>query len=85
MMAATAQSSRVPDLVLQRVGGGEINPSALIGQELVVIFLPWLEDQAQAQRAAGASFLFTRSGCFERSWAESGHAGEVLEEARRRN
>lgn len=39
-MATTAQSSRVPDVVLQKVGGGEINPSALIGQELVVIFCP---------------------------------------------
>lgn len=39
-MNATAQRGRIPDVVLQRTGGGEINPSALAGQELVVIFCP---------------------------------------------
>jgi len=39
-MTATAQCGRIPDVVLQRAGGGEINPSALTGQELVVIFCP---------------------------------------------
>ena len=147
-MATTAQSSRVPDVDLPRVGGGEINPSALIGQELVVTFCPadpaaaaqeieayrslagefqdhsvwilglladgidqspheagepsialahdpsgaawsafapWLNDEAKAQRAPGATFLFTRSGCFDQAWAGAGHAKAVLEEARRRN
>lgn len=40
MMTAAAHSTRIPDVVLQRTGGGEINPSALVGQEFVVIFCP---------------------------------------------
>ena len=39
-MATTAHCSRIPDVDLQRLGGGEINPSAFIGQALVLIFCP---------------------------------------------
>ncbi len=146
-MTVTAQCGRIPDVVLRRADGGEINPSALAGQELVVIFCPadpaaaereieafrslagefqehgvwllgvladgnapprpaagepcialahdesgaawsdfapWL-DGAEAHRAQGAAFLFTRWGGFDRAWAGAGHAQQVLEEARRRN
>ena len=149
-MSAAAQctrGTRIPDVVLQRAGGGALNTSAFIGQEFVLIFCPadpaaaareieayrglvgefqdhgvwilgvladgidqprreagepsialahdpsgaawsafapWLED-SNSQRAPGATFLFTRSGCFDQSWAGTGHAKEVLEEARRRN
>lgn len=40
MMATAAQRTRVPDVSLQRVEGGELNPSALIGQKLVILFCP---------------------------------------------
>ncbi|HET9639256.1 MAG TPA: redoxin domain-containing protein [Allosphingosinicella sp.] len=40
MMATDARRSRIPDVSLQRIEGGEINPSALIGQKLVVLFCP---------------------------------------------
>jgi peroxiredoxin len=146
-MTAIVQRGRIPDVVLQRAGGGEINPSALAGHELVVIFCPadpaaaareietyralagefqdhgvwllgvladgiepiqpaageprialahdssgaawptfapWLDD-SKAGRAPGATFLFTHRGGFDRVWAGTGHAKEVLEEARRRN
>lgn len=146
-MTSAAQCGRIPDVVLQRAGGGEINPSSLAGQELVVIFCPadtaaamreietyralagefqdhgvwllgvladgidppqpaagepcialaldwagagwaafapWL-NEAEAQRAPGATFLFTHWGGFNQSWAGVGHAKEVLEAARRRN
>jgi peroxiredoxin len=46
MTAATAPCSRIPDVVLQRLGGGEVNPSAFLGHGLVVIFCP--EDPAAA-------------------------------------
>ena len=145
-MTAAAQCTRIPDVVLKRAGGGELNTSAFIGQELVVIFCPadpaaaareiedyrglvgefqdhgvwilgvladgidqpphepgkpsialahdpsgaawsafapWLDDD-KAQRAPGATFLFTRWGRFDRAWAGTGHAKEVLEQARRR-
>lgn len=145
-MAAAAPCTRIPDIILQRAGGGEINLSAFIGQELVVIFCPadpaavgreieayrslagefqnhgvwilgvlagesdppprpagepsialvhdrsgsawaafapWLDRDASAQRAQGAVFLFERWGCFDRAWAGTGHAKEVLEESRR--
>ena len=144
MTTAAVQSKRIPDVVLQRAGGGEINPSALIGQELVVIFCPtdpaaaareieayraligefqehgvWLlgvladgigqpphlagepsipltRDESGAawsafapwldgpDRASGATFLFSQWGGFIQAWAGTGHAKEVLEEARRR-
>jgi hypothetical protein len=48
MMTATEQCGRIPDVVLERAGGGEINPSALVGQELVVLFCP--ADPAAAAR-----------------------------------
>lgn len=48
MMATAAQGRRIPDLALQRVGGGELNPSALIGQKAVVLFCP--ADPAAAAR-----------------------------------
>lgn len=38
MMATAAHCTRIPDVVLQRVGGGELNPSALIGQKLLCFF-----------------------------------------------
>jgi peroxiredoxin len=146
-MTVAAQCGRIPDVVLKRAGGGEINPSALAGQELVVIFCPadpaaaareiesyrslardfqdhgvwllgvladgiesprpaagepcialahdpsgaawsafapWL-DESEAQRAQGAVFLFTHWGSFGGAWAGTGHAIEVLKEARRRS
>lgn len=145
-MAADARRSRIPDVSLQRVEGGELNPSALIGQKLIVLFCPadpeaaarevdeyralangfkdhgvwiigvlaegmeaprhdtgdpsialtrdtggawaafepWLENFG-ADRAQGATFLFEQWGCFGHAWTGVGHAGEVLEEARRRN
>ena len=144
MTTAAAQGARIPDVVLRKAGGGEINPSALVGQELVILFCPadpaaatreieayralaglfqdhgvwllgvladgldppphpagepcialtrdstgaawpafapWLDG---ADRAPGAAFLFSHWGGFQRAWAGTGHAGEVLEEARRR-
>lgn len=146
-MTAVAQRGRIPDVVLQRFGGGDINPSALAGRELVVVFCPadpaaaareieayralardfqdhgvWLlgvladgiepprpapgepcialaRDPSgagwsafapwlggvEAKCAPGAAFLFRHGGGLDRAWAGTGHAREVLEEARRRN
>ena len=146
MMTAAGQCARIPDVVLQKCGGGEINPSALVGEELVVIFCPadpaaaareveayralvrdfqdhgvWILgvvaegidqpphgagepsialahdasgaawsafapalDGPEARRASGATFLFTRWGSLDRAWAGTGHAQEVLEQARKR-
>ena len=39
-MAATSLSYGVPDIALPRIGGGEINPAAFVGHELVVFFCP---------------------------------------------
>lgn len=48
MMTAAGHCARIPDVALQKCGGGEINPSALVGEELVVIFCP--ADPAAAVR-----------------------------------
>lgn len=40
MMTVAEPGTRIPDVVLQRAGGGEINTSAFIGQELVLVFCP---------------------------------------------
>ena len=148
MMNIAVQGFRVPNITLERVGGGVINPSALLGQKLVVIFCPsdpaaaareiesyraladafeeqgvWilgvladgidppssgpgepsialLRDPAGAAWAAfhpglpeplvagrgeGATFLFEQWGCLGHGWTGSGHAKEVLQEARRRS
>jgi peroxiredoxin len=145
-MTAAAHGARIPDVVLHKCGGGEINPSALVGEELVVIFCPadpaaaareieayralvrdfedhgvWILgvvaegidqaphgagepsialahdpsgaawsafapglDDPEALRPSGATFLFTRWGSLDRAWAGTGHATEVLEQARKR-
>ncbi len=40
MMTGTRTCARIPDIPLQRLGGGAINPASLAGQELVVLFCP---------------------------------------------
>jgi peroxiredoxin len=39
-MADAALCFGIPDIALPRVGGGEINPGAFVGHELIVFFCP---------------------------------------------
>src|SRR5689334_13616199 len=51
-MASPALRYGIPDIQLPRLGGGTINPSVLVGHELVLFFCPAEPEQATAEISA---------------------------------